>query len=116
DYLSDYARTYAEGGAAIIGGCCGTTPEHIRAMAKAISGRTRAAAASRVSVVVDSPAQRVAEIPIETSRLKRKLSDPEEFVVTAEIEPPRGVDVAAAIEGARAARSCGVDAVNVTDN
>ena len=116
DYLRDYARAYAEAGAAIIGACCGTTPEHIRAMAKGIAGVARAAASGRVSLVVESPARHVSEAPIETSRFKRKLADPEEFVVTTEIEPPRGVDVSAAIEGGRTAKACGVDAVNVTDN
>ena len=116
DYLRDYARAYAEAGAAIIGACCGTTPEHIRAMAKGIAGVERAAASGRVSLVVESPARHVSEAPIETSRFKRKLADPEEFVVTTEIEPPRGVDVSAAIEGGRTAKACGVDAVNVTDN
>src|SRR6266511_3862015 len=47
DYLRDYARAYAEAGAAIIGGCCGTTPEHIRAMAKAVAGRERQAPTGR---------------------------------------------------------------------
>jgi homocysteine S-methyltransferase len=116
DYLRDYAQAYAEAGAAIIGGCCGTSPEHIRAMAKAITGRKRADAGARVPVLQESPVQRVDEIPIETSRFKRKLADPGEFVVTIEIEPPKGVDASAAIEGARAARACSVDAVNVTDN
>jgi methionine synthase I (cobalamin-dependent)/5,10-methylenetetrahydrofolate reductase len=116
DYLRDYARAYAEAGAAIIGACCGTTPEHIRAMAKGISGITRAATSARVSLVVEAPARHISELPIETSRFKRKLADPEEFVVTTEIEPPRGVDTAAAIEGARTAKACGVDGVNVTDN
>ena len=116
DYLSDYAAAFAEAGAAIIGGCCGTTPEHIRAMARAVSGRKRAAAAGRVILVAESPVEHFAEAVIETSRVKRKLSDPEEFVVTAEVEPPRGVDVSAALDGARVLKSCGVDAVNVTDN
>ena len=115
DYLRDYAQAYAEAGAAIIGGCCGTSPEHIRAMAKAITGRKRADAGARVSVLQESPVQRV-ETAIETSQFKRKLADPGEFVVTIEIEPPKGVDASAAIEGARAARACRVDAVNVTDN
>ena len=53
---------------------------------------------------------------IETSRLKRKLADPDEFVVTAEVEPPKGADCATAIEGARLMKAGGVDAVNVTDN
>ena len=115
DYLRDYAQAYAEAGAAIIGGCCGTSPEHIRAMAKAITGRKRADAGARVSVLQESPVQRV-ETAIETSQFKRKLADSGEFVVTIEIEPPKGVDASAAIEGARAARACRVDAVNVTDN
>ncbi len=116
DYLREYAAAFAEAGAAIIGGCCGTTPEHIRAMARAILGRQRAGAQARVSVVIEGPVGRVAEAPIETSRLKRKLADPEEFVITAEVEPPKGVDVSAALEAARISKSCGVDAVNVTDN
>jgi len=116
DYLRDYAQAYAEAGAAIIGGCCGTTPEHIRAMAKTISGGKRAAAGKRISVVLESPPHQVAETPIETSRFKRKLADPEDFIITLEVEPPKGVDVSAAIEGARVAKTCGIDAVNVTDN
>ena len=116
DYLRDYASAFAEAGASIIGGCCGTTPEHIRAMARAIAGQKPGGASSRVTAVLEAPAHRVTETAIETSRFKRRLADADEFVVTAEIEPPHGADVSAAIEGARTARSCGVDAVNVTDN
>jgi methionine synthase I (cobalamin-dependent)/5,10-methylenetetrahydrofolate reductase len=115
DYLREYARAFAEAGAAIIGGCCGTTPEHIRAMAREVTGRERAAGA-RVSAVVESAPPRAAEPSVETSRFKRLLADPGAFVVTSEIEPPRGVDASAAIEGARQARAAGVHAVNVTDN
>ena len=116
DYLQGYATAFADAGAAIIGGCCGTTPEHIRAMARAVAGRPRAAAARGVSVVVETPIERLAEPAIETSRLKRRLAETSEFVVTAEAEPPRGVDVSGALEGARVLKACGVDAVNVTDN
>ena len=116
DYLRDYAEAFAEAGAAIIGGCCGTTPEHIRAMAKAVSGRQRTAARPTSSVVIESPAPAAGEPLIETSRFKRRLADPNSFVVTAEIEPPKGVDSSAAIEGARLLKAHGVDAVNVTDN
>jgi homocysteine S-methyltransferase len=116
DYLRDYAEAFVESGAAIIGGCCGTTPEHIRAMSKAVSGRKRAMSANRVAVVVESPAPKLGEAPIETSRFKRRLADPSAFVVTAEIEPPRGVDASGAIEGARLFKTHGVDAANVTDN
>jgi methionine synthase I (cobalamin-dependent)/5,10-methylenetetrahydrofolate reductase len=116
DYLRDYARAFVEAGAAIVGGCCGTTPEHIRAMAREVSGRERAAAGVRVSLAVETPPPRPAEPAVETSRFKRLLADPDTFVVTSEIEPPRGVDASAAIEGARQLRSAGAHAVNVTDN
>src|SRR5262249_48185832 len=56
------------------------------------------------------------EPAIETSRLKRRLSDSGEFVVTVEVEPPKGVDVTASVAGARVLKGAGVDAVNVTDN
>ena len=114
-YLSEYAEAFAEAGASIIGGCCGTTPDHIRAMAGSIVGKTPRIGA-RTSVVVERTVSPVSPPSRETSRLTRKLADSQEFVVTAEIEPPRGVDVSAAIDGARALRVCGVDAVNVTDN
>ncbi len=116
DYLRDYAVAFADAGASIIGGCCGTTPEHIRAMAKAVAGRERQAPTGRASVVVETPVEHVVPQALETSRLKRKLADRDTFVVTAEVEPPKGVDASAAIEGARLLRVCGVDAVNVTDN
>ena len=116
DYLSDYAVAFAEAGAAIIGGCCGTTPEHIRSMARAIAGRSRVIGPAKVSVALESAVTRVTEPAIETSRLKRRLAEPGQFVVTAEVEPPRGVDVSASIEGARILKAAGVDAVNVTDN
>jgi len=116
DYLREYAEAFVEAGAAIVGGCCGTTPEHIRAMAKAVSGRKRAAPAAHASVVVESPAPKSGEPILETSRFKRRLADRTAFVATAEIEPPRGVDLAAAIEGARLLKAHGIDAANVTDN
>jgi homocysteine S-methyltransferase len=85
-------------------------------MARAVSGAPRASTRRAAGVVLERPAQSLAEPAIETSRLKRKLADPDEFVITAEAEPPKGVDASAAVEGARVLRSSGVDAVNVTDN
>jgi homocysteine S-methyltransferase len=85
-------------------------------MAKVVSGRKREAVSVRASVVVESLAPQVGEPVIETSRFKRRLADRNAFVVTAEIEPPRGVDLSSAIEGARLLKAHGVDAANVTDN
>jgi methionine synthase / methylenetetrahydrofolate reductase (NADH) len=116
DYLREYAAAFVEAGAAIVGGCCGTTPEHIRAMAREVSGKARARSAHPVSVVVEAEVEHTAAPAIETSRLKRKLAEAGEFVVTGEVEPPKGADCATAIEGARQLKASGVDAVNVTDN
>jgi homocysteine S-methyltransferase len=116
DYLREYAAAFVSAGAAIVGGCCGTTPEHIRAMAREVVGKKRTVASRPESIVVETVVEHFAEVPIETSRLKRKLSNPEELVITAEVEPPRGTDFSSAVEGARLFKACGVDGVNVTDN
>jgi homocysteine S-methyltransferase len=116
DYLREYAAAFVEAGAAIVGGCCGTTPEHIRAMAREVSGRKRARASRPVSIAVETEVEHLVEPPIETSRLKRKLAAGDDFIVTAEVEPPKGADCSSAIEGARLLKAGGVDAVNVTDN
>ena len=116
DYFREYALEFVEEGAAIVGGCCGTSPEHSRAMALALKGVERKAA--KVSVEIPAEPAPHARITgsIETSHFKRKLSAKESFTVTVEVEPPRGADCHAAIEAARALKKLGVDAVNVTDN
>jgi homocysteine S-methyltransferase len=116
DYLREYAAAFVAAGAAIVGGCCGTTPEHIRAMALEVAGKKRTRSSRPESIVIETQIEHFAEAPIETSRLKRKLANPEELVITAEVEPPRGTDVSSAVEGARLFKACGVDGVNVTDN
>jgi len=116
DYLREYAAAFVEAGAAIVGGCCGTTPEHIRAMARALAGAERIRGARPASVVVEAEIEHVAETPVETSRLKRRLAEADGFVITAEVEPPKGADGTTAVEGARLLKAAGVDAVNVTDN
>lgn len=116
DYFREVARDFVRTGAAILGGCCGTGPEHIAAMAREVVGKKRHVAATpRAMVEVERPA-RPAEPAIETSALKRKLADSAAFVVTAEVEPPKGTDASSAVDGARKLKALGVDGVNVTDN
>ncbi len=116
DYFSEYVLEYVENGAALVGGCCGTTPEHIRAMRRALAGAKR----RKIPTVVPIPAEpapvHAPEGPIETSHLKRRLSDPSAFTLTVEVEPPKGADCRGSIESARSLKRLGVDAVNVTDN
>ncbi|MBI4468289.1 MAG: bifunctional homocysteine S-methyltransferase/methylenetetrahydrofolate reductase [Acidobacteria bacterium] len=118
DYLQEYAKRFVEAGANLIGGCCGTTPEHIRAMAEAVRGQAPRRVRDRsVAVVLDrsaellNPAEPAA--PLEDRFLARLGR---EFVLTAEAAPPRGLDCTASIEVAQTLKGLGVDAINVSEN
>ncbi len=118
DYFRELSRELVRAGAAILGGCCGTGPEHIGAMAREVAGKPRRVVSTSGVFLVprhEAPAPRPDD-DLETSSLKRKLRDRDAFVITAEVEPPKGTDPSAAIDGARLLRAMGVDAVNVTDN
>jgi homocysteine S-methyltransferase len=117
DYFRDLGREFVRAGAAILGGCCGTGPEHVAALSRAVAGGSRAAvvrAEAALRVVENGGRPRGAEL--ETSPFKRKLATADAFLVTAEIEPPKGTDVTAAVEAARLLKAAGADAVNITDN
>lgn len=115
DYFRQLSREFVRAGAGILGGCCGTGPEHIAAMAREVLGRPRIFISQEPDVVVSAAPE--AETPeLETSPLKRKLADPQGFVVTVEIEPPKGIDPSTAVDGARTLKGYGADAINITDN
>jgi homocysteine S-methyltransferase len=131
EYMASYARRFVAQGVRLVGGCCGTTPEHIRQMKVATGGATRAAAASRPAVdgamavssialaesSVPEVAQAAPAAPVpraEKSRLANALARGR-FVLAVEIQPPRGYDGAAAVEYARTLTIRGVDAVSVAD-
>ena len=117
EYMASYARKFVAAGVRLVGGCCGTTPEHIRVMKSALRvGEARGkAAAAHVAGGQPAPAT-TAAVPLEKrSLLGAKLSRGE-FVTMVEIVPPKGIDVAKEVEGARFLKSVGVDAVNVPDS
>ena len=115
DYFRELAREFVKGGVAVLGGCQGTGPEHVAAMAREVSGKPRRRVAHLDAVrLAEPPAPKAPDL--ETSPLKRSLADPNGFAVTVEIEPPRGTDVSAAVDGARVLKGYGVDGINVTDN
>jgi methionine synthase I (cobalamin-dependent)/5,10-methylenetetrahydrofolate reductase len=117
EYMASYTRKFVAAGVQLIGGCCGTTPDHIRAMKSALRagearGRTALAEAIHSGVTQSAPAS----IPMaERSRLGAKLAAGE-FVTMVEIVPPKGIDIRKEIEGARFVKSVGVDAVNIPDS
>jgi methionine synthase / methylenetetrahydrofolate reductase(NADPH) len=113
EYMASYARRMVEAGARIVGGCCGTTPEHI----KAIVGYVQSVSPRHTYAVnwVPLPAAAVDPLPLgERSRLGAKLAAGK-FVTTVEIVPPKGVDPTPMFEQVRRLKAAGVDAVNVPD-
>lgn len=114
EYLATYAVRYVTLGANAIGGCCGTTPDHIRELANSIKplGRVKEAP---VITAVDHADERVPEKPLaERSRFGAKLAAGE-WVTTVEMTPPRSWDLAKTIEKARICREAGVDVLNLPD-
>ena len=114
EYMASYARKFVAAGVSLVGGCCGTTPEHIKAMKSAL--RVGEARATSFRVTVASPVAAPAVKPLaERSKLGRKLAAGE-FVTMVEIVPPKGSDPAKELAAARYLRSVGIDAVNIPDS
>jgi len=119
EYMAEFAKRFFEKGARIIGGCCGTTPDHIREIVRAVRSISRAAARSGTSISVQAPqaARAVPKTPqplAARSRFGARLAAGE-TVASIEITPPRGVDVKAIVEKARQCAEAGVDAINIPD-
>jgi methionine synthase I (cobalamin-dependent)/5,10-methylenetetrahydrofolate reductase len=115
EYVGQYAKWIVEAGARFVGGCCGTTPEHIREIAKFVqSVSPRHQVASGV-VTTPLPATALPPVPLgERSKLAAKVAAGE-FTVTVEIVPPKGVHPESMFAQCRELKAAGVDAVNVPD-
>jgi homocysteine S-methyltransferase len=115
EYMASYARKFVRAGVSVIGGCCGTTPEHIRSMKSAL--RAGEAKAKSSSLTVKPREQAAIQAPplAERSRVGSKIAN-REFVTMVEIVPPKGTDASKEIEGARFLKTCGVDAINIPDS
>ncbi|HTJ22497.1 MAG TPA: bifunctional homocysteine S-methyltransferase/methylenetetrahydrofolate reductase [Gemmatimonadaceae bacterium] len=128
EYMATYARHLVQAGAKIVGGCCGTTPDHIHAIVEGIrplaprmaSGDGRrttddGAPSSAPVASRQSPVASCQPVPfVERSRWAAKLAAGE-FVSSVEIVPPRGVDASRMLADVRRLKEAGVDAVNVPD-
>jgi homocysteine S-methyltransferase len=120
EYMATYARHLVQAGAKIVGGCCGTTPDHIKAMVEGVrplAPRTRLTVGdTREWVALQGEEARGREpFPLaERSRFGAKLAAGA-FVTSVEIVPPRGVDTAKLEQDAAALQKAGVDAINVPD-
>jgi homocysteine S-methyltransferase len=115
DYMAEYAKRFILAGVKLIGGCCGTTPAHIKAM----RGAVRALRPPRrpvVSVALPvSEGPKIEPPPVrDRSELGRRLVDGE-FVVSVEVVPPRGPDPSKTLEAARMLADRGILCVNIPD-
>jgi methionine synthase I (cobalamin-dependent)/5,10-methylenetetrahydrofolate reductase len=117
EYMASYARKFVNAGVAFVGGCCGTTPEHVRAMKSSLRATDVKGGTGGFQVVTER--QRESSLipaPLaQRSAVGRKLATGD-FVTLVEIVPPKGIDFRKEIEGARYLKSAGIDAINIPDS
>jgi methionine synthase I (cobalamin-dependent)/5,10-methylenetetrahydrofolate reductase len=115
EYMASYAKKFVQYGVRIVGGCCGTTPRHIKAIRAAVQGHGLNALHGLKSVASVQSVTLSPPCPLETkSRLGAKLAH-HEFIKIVEMIPPLGHDFAEAIEKAKYLQAHDVDAINVPD-
>jgi len=118
EYFGQYAKEYIKNGANIIGGCCGTTPEYIGALSVMLKGINTETATKRGSyVAVEEKIKEEKPIKEEkekASEFARKLG--KEFLVSVEVDPPRGVNTEKILRNVEKLKQIGVDAINIADS
>ena len=113
-YMADYAGQILDAGASIIGGCCGTTPEHIAAIRSVMRERRVQTRKTGAEVKIIETRSEYAPAPPPPTELSQKLG--KQFVVTVEVHPPRGFDVSTTLTSLRNLLGMvNVDAFNCTD-
>src|SRR5829696_2741617 len=119
EYMATFAKRFVQAGAKFVGGCCGTTPTHIKLIADAI----RSISPRQAKVFAKTGAARVSEltptditvVPAEDrSNWSRKVARGE-FVTSVEVLPPKGCDAEKTLESIKLLKLAGVDAVNIPD-
>jgi methionine synthase I (cobalamin-dependent)/5,10-methylenetetrahydrofolate reductase len=116
EYFAEYARRFVQVGATIVGGCCGTTPAHIKAMRDAIRSVRPVRTAPRPKLRVEIVEREVAPVRLaEKSRLGGRIARGE-FASLVELVPPRGCDPTAVLESAGRLAEAGIDAINIPDS
>ncbi|MDQ3129404.1 MAG: bifunctional homocysteine S-methyltransferase/methylenetetrahydrofolate reductase, partial [Acidobacteriota bacterium] len=119
EYMSKFAKRFIKAGATFIGGCCGTTPKHIKLISdsvRAVSPRqAKTAKPTETAKVIDLKPIDVQVVPAEDrSNWSRKIALGE-FVTSVEVLPPKGCDAAKTLESIKLLVEAGVDAVNIPD-
>src|SRR6476659_3719773 len=113
EYMASYARKFVNAGVALVGGCCGTTPEHIKAMNSALRMADAKGKTGGFRVITEAKRESGITPPplAQRSNLGKKLAAGE-FVTLVEIVPPKGIDFRKEVEGAKFLQAAGIDAIN----
>lgn len=119
EYMATFAKRFVQAGAKFVGGCCGTTPTHIKLIADAIRSisprQAQVFAKHGHAKVVDLKPPDVEVVPMEDrSRWSRKIARGE-FVTSVEVLPPKGCDAEKTLDSIKLLKNAGVDGVNIPD-
>lgn len=114
EYFAEYAKRFIQHGVSIVGGCCGTTPEHIRAIKAAVKALRPTRHIEKPKPVETVKTVKVVKTDVIKSDLQRQLKN-NEFVTCIEINPPRSPEVDKVISGCELIKQGGVNAVNIPD-
>ena len=114
DYFGDYALSFWQAGACLIGGCCGTTPAHIKAMAERLAA-TPSISITSPALTIDNLNRPGQEEVLPPTQLAQNLKNGK-FVIAVEMDPPKGLSTAKLIAGASLLREAGADVIDVADS
>ena len=119
EYMAEFSRRFAQAGARFVGGCCGTTPAHIKLISTAIRAdsprQTAKSFVQQPARVVDLKPEDVQVVsPEDRSKWSRKIARGE-FVTSVEVLPPKGCDAEKTLDSIRLLKDAGVDGVNIPD-
>ncbi|PLX93399.1 MAG: bifunctional homocysteine S-methyltransferase/methylenetetrahydrofolate reductase [Desulfuromonas sp.] len=114
DYFATMAQEMVLAGARLVGGCCGTTPEHISALAKGVRQSAEETLPSSVTATAPVVRRVVAETPVPPAHFLEAWG--ERPLVTVELDPPRGLDCSKVMAGAKQLAAAGVDAISLAEN
>lgn len=114
EYFTTYASRYVNMGVRGVGGCCGTTPDHIKDLARSIKPMNKNAFAKIATISISEETLQTPTLTGEKSKLGLKLTK-KEWIKTIEIVPPRGYDLKDTIAKAILCKNAGIDAINIPD-
>lgn len=114
EYFAEYAKRFIQTGVSIVGGCCGSTDEHIRAIKSAVKALQPSREFEKISIVTPEVSKEKKTFPRILSGLAQEIVN-KKFVTSIEMTPPRSCDVSKALKGAKLIKKNRIDAVNIPD-